>query len=90
MSAQPNDIFAHLNKAFDTQVKRPSRSERLEGLEADISRFNPNLDEGWQIIAAVLQSWKEEFPAHRLTVIEEEAKALKIAVSEAQPHEADL
>ena len=90
MSAQPTDIFSELNKHFEKQLARPTRMDRCEGLQEDIARFNPSLDEGWELIEAVLRSWAEEFPAHRLVLIEEEAKALKVAVQEAQPHEDEL
>lgn len=85
-----SDALAGVNKLFASHFdKRPTRSERLEGIQDDIRKFNPSLVQGWDLINAVLLSWAEEYPAHRLSMVEEEARALKIAVEEAAyDHEA--
>lgn len=66
------------------------RSPRL-GVQLDIEQsildFNPDLNEATEFLDSIIAALGQRYPSDRLVVVEEEAKALRIAMNEAEPCE---
>lgn len=68
-------------------AKRPARLDHQLAVETAIRTFSPDLIEASELMDAVIGALKARYTADRLVVVEEEARALKIALGEAQPQE---
>ena len=69
--------------------KNPPRLDRQLAIESAIVRFSPDFHEAKEILDAIISALQQKYRSDWLVVVEEEAKALKIAFEEAEPIEPD-
>lgn len=84
MSAQVHDLLAVCKEILGPRQPRIGR--QLE-LEAAIVAFNADLIEASELLDSIMAALNHRYSADRLLVVEEEMRALKVALAEAQPYE---
>lgn len=63
------------------------RKQRQLDLEQDIVDFEPDCDEAKELLDALVAALGNKIGVHRMVVVDEEARALRIAIGEAEPCE---
>jgi hypothetical protein len=84
MSAQVHDLVAVCKEILGPRQPRIGR--QLE-LEAAIVAFNADLIEASELLDSISAALHNRYAADRLLVVDEEMRALKVALAEAQPYE---
>jgi hypothetical protein len=66
---------------------RQGRLSRQLALETAIVSFNPDLIEASELLDSIMAALNNRYRSDQLIVVEEEMRALKVALAEAQPYE---